>query len=213
MGKLCDRCSLVILVWDDHPTCVKCRLAAGICTLDIHNPCLICQSWSMITWGKLRQSLRDARQKSVKRGTLHCSCKVPTLLTWVDSASSSLDFISETGSISDSDLRDVDLELAAVTAPAQVIEASVPSGSVGVLPTIDAGHAPTLDNVIPVLLCATLITCSLQGLLSCQECKDQSAFFQVCLKLSQLRRELQWGHQRYPAWPMYTSSDMPRLPT
>ena len=37
--------------------------------MDIHNPCLICQSWLTITWGKLRKSLRDARQKSVKRGT------------------------------------------------------------------------------------------------------------------------------------------------
>ena len=32
MGQLCDRCSLVIPVWDNHPTCVKCRLSAGICT-------------------------------------------------------------------------------------------------------------------------------------------------------------------------------------
>ena len=120
MGKLCDRCSLVIPVWDDHPTCVKCRLSAGICTLDIHKPCSICQGWSTITWGKLRKSLRDARQKSVKRGTQHWSRNVPALLTWTDSASTSSDLISETGSIANSDIRDVDFELAAVTAPAQV---------------------------------------------------------------------------------------------
>ena len=61
----------------------------------------------------------------MKRGTQHWSCNVPALLTWMDSASASSDLISETGSIADLDLRDVDLELAAVTAPAQVIEVSV----------------------------------------------------------------------------------------
>ena len=130
MGKLCDRCSLMIPVWDDHPTCVKCSLSAGICNLDIHNPCSICQSGSTITWGKLRKSLRDARQKSVKRGTQHWSCNVPALLVWMDSASSSSELLSETGSIADADLRDVDLDLASVTAPTQVIEVSVHQGSV-----------------------------------------------------------------------------------
>ena len=72
-------CSLVIPVWEDHPTCVKCRLSAGICTLDINRPCSICESWSTITWGKLRKSLRDARQKSVKRGTQHWSYSFPAL--------------------------------------------------------------------------------------------------------------------------------------
>ena len=71
MGKPCDRCSLMIPTWDDHATCVKCRFSAGICIVDIHNPCLICQSWSLITWGKLCKSLQDARQKSTKRGTQH----------------------------------------------------------------------------------------------------------------------------------------------
>ena len=62
-------CRLVIPAWDDHPTCVKCRFSAGNCSVDIHNPCSICQSWSLITWWKLRKSLRGARQKSTKRGT------------------------------------------------------------------------------------------------------------------------------------------------
>ena len=69
----------------------------------------------------------------------------------MDSASTSLDLISETGSIADSDLRDVDLELAAVTAPTQVVEVSVHSGSVNAPPAIHAaGQAPTMDNVIPL---------------------------------------------------------------
>ena len=98
---------------------------------------------------------------SVKRGTLqYWSCNVPALLAWMDSASTSSDLISETGSIADSDLRDLDLELAAVTAPAQVIEVSVHQGSVEAPPAIDAGQALTIDNVIPAPLCSTLITCA-----------------------------------------------------
>ena len=81
----------------------------------------------MITWGRLRKTLRDARQKSVKRGTQHWSSKVDALLVWMDSASTSPDLISETGSIANSDLREVDLELAAVTDPTQVVEVSVHS--------------------------------------------------------------------------------------
>ena len=153
MEKLCDRCSLVR---DDHPMCVECRLSAGICNVDIHNPCLICQSWLTITWGKLWKSLRDARQKSVKRGTQHWSCNIPSLLVWMDSASTSSDLLSETGSIADSDLRDVDLDLAAVTAPTQVVEVSVHQGSFEEPPTIDAGQAQTTYNMIPALLCAML---------------------------------------------------------
>ena len=53
-------------------------------------------------------------------------------------------------------VRDVDLDSAALTAPAQVIEVSV-QGSVEVPPVIDAGQAPTMDNVIPAPQCATLI--------------------------------------------------------
>ena len=66
-GETLHRCSLMISTWDDHPAaCVKCRFSAGIYNMDIHNPCSISQSWSTITWGKLRKSLRDVRQKSTK---------------------------------------------------------------------------------------------------------------------------------------------------
>ena len=43
---------------------MKCRFAAGICTLDADNPCSACESYSASTWGKLRKSFRDARQKA-----------------------------------------------------------------------------------------------------------------------------------------------------
>ena len=159
MGKLCVRCSQAILAWDDHLTCVKCRLAAGICTLDINSLFSICESWLNIIWCKLRKFLGDARQKSVKRRTQHWSCNVYTLLVWMDSVSTSSEFISDTGSIADSDIRDVDLDSAAVTAPAQVIEVSV-EAPVKALPSIDAVQAPTMDSSVPAPQCATLIMCA-----------------------------------------------------
>ena len=60
----------------------------------------------------------------MKRGTQHWSCHVPDLLVWMDSTFTSSELI-ETGLVDDSDIRDVDLDSAAVTAPAQVIEVSV----------------------------------------------------------------------------------------
>ena len=54
----------------------------------------------------------------------------------------------------------MDLDLAAVTAPTQVVEVSVHQGSVEEPPAIDAGQTPTIYNMIPVPLCATLITCA-----------------------------------------------------
>ena len=124
-----------------------------------NNPCSICESWSTITWGKLWKSLGDARQKSVKRGTQHWSGNVPTLLVWMDSSSTSSELISETGSIADSDIRDVDLDSAAVIAPAQFQEVSV-QDPVEEPPAIDAGQAPTMDNLVPTPQCATFIMCA-----------------------------------------------------
>ena len=75
----------------------------------------------------------------MKRGTQHWSCNVPALLT---SASTSSDLIPDTGLIADSDIKDVVLELAAVTAPAQGIEVSVHQGSVVAPPAIDVLSGP-----------------------------------------------------------------------
>ena len=71
---------------------------------------------------------------------------------WLDSASTSLELISETGWIAGLDIQDVDLVSAAVTAPPQVTEVSV-LGSVKAVPTIDEDQSLTMDNVI--LLWAT----------------------------------------------------------
>ena len=54
----------------------------------------------------------------MKRGTQHWSCNVPTLLVYMDSASTCSELLSETGLIADLDIRPrhVDLDSSAVTA-------------------------------------------------------------------------------------------------
>ena len=64
----------------------------------------------------------------------------------------------DTGSIADSDIREVDLELAAATAPSQVVEVSIYQGLVEEPPAIVEGQAPIMDVVTTVPLCAQLIT-------------------------------------------------------
>ena len=161
-GQPCDHCSWMFPTWDDHSTCVKCRFSAGLCSVDLHNPCEICQSWSLTacTWRRLRKSLHDARQKSTKRETEHWSCQAPVLLAWMDSASTNSELHPDMGSIADSDIREVDLELAAATAPAQVVTVSVHQSLVKEPPAIVKGQATTMDIVTPLPLCAQLITCA-----------------------------------------------------
>ena len=53
----------------------------------------------------------------------------------------------------------MDLELAAATAPTQVVAVSVHQSLVEEPPTIVEGQAPTMDIVTTVPLCAPLITC------------------------------------------------------
>ena len=57
----------------------------------------------------------------------------------------------------DSDIRYVDLDSAAETVHSQVIEVSVHQGRVEALPAIDAGRAPTMDNLVPAPQCVTLM--------------------------------------------------------
>ena len=35
--------------------CVKCKLSAGMCTLDLKNPSSICENWSTTSWGQLSE--------------------------------------------------------------------------------------------------------------------------------------------------------------
>ena len=159
MGKLCDRC-IDPGLWEAPADLCQVWIIGRDLQVGYSQPLLDLSKLDLsTTWGKLRKSLGDARQKSVKRGTQHWSCNVPALLVWLDSASTSSDLISEAGSITDSDLRDMDPVLAAIT-PTQVVEVSghQTQGSVEEPPAIYARQVPTLDNVIPVPLCAELIT-------------------------------------------------------
>ena len=77
----------------------------------------------------------------------------------MDLACTSSELSSDTESIADSNLREVDLELAAATAPTQVVEVSIHQSLVEESPAIVAGQALTMDIVATVLLCAQSITC------------------------------------------------------
>ena len=60
--------------------------------------------------------------------------------------------------IADSDIKDVDLDSAAVTAHSQVIEVSFHQGPVEATSAIlDAGQVLTMKNLVPAPKCATLI--------------------------------------------------------
>ena len=78
----------------------------------------------------------------------------------MDSASTSSELHSDTGSFADSDIREVDLELAAATAPTQVVEVSIHQSLVEEPPAIVEGQASTMDIVTSMRLCAQLITCA-----------------------------------------------------
>ena len=65
----------------------------------------------------------------------------------MNSASTSLELHSDTGSIADSDIREVDLELAAATALTQIVTISVHQSLVEEPPPIVEGQALTMDIV------------------------------------------------------------------
>ena len=94
---------------------------------------------------------------SSRRGTQHWPCLAPVVLAWMDSASTSLGFTIDTGSIADSNIREVDLELAAATAPTQAVEVSIHQ-SFAEEPAITTCRAPTMDIVSTVPLCGVLIS-------------------------------------------------------
>ena len=77
----------------------------------------------------------------------------------MDFASTSSKLISETGSLADLDIRDVDLDSANVEEHSQIMEVSVHQGPVEVTSAIiDVGRALTMDNLVPAQQCAMLLT-------------------------------------------------------
>ena len=93
MANLCERCKRPLSSLNGHASCPHCHLAAGECNLDIENPCHVCEGWTSKQWGKLRQSLVDARTKASNRGRQHWSSAFPRLGAWILSKA-----VSSTGS-------------------------------------------------------------------------------------------------------------------
>ena len=93
--SVCDRCRRSRPSFDDHASCPQYRIAAGVCNVDVSNPCTICVSWTSRTWSKLRQSLRDARLRATRRGRQHWTSAFPYLEAWITSKPASTAASSE----------------------------------------------------------------------------------------------------------------------
>ena len=83
MANVCERCKRSMSSHDNHTSCPQCRMAAGECSLDSENPCTICKEWTRRQWGKLGQSLVDARARSCQRRRQHWSAAFPRLEAWI----------------------------------------------------------------------------------------------------------------------------------
>ena len=83
MANVCARCKRPMSLHDDHAVCPQCRVAAGLCTLDVQKPCSICEVWTPKKWGKLRRSLADARARASQRGKEHWTAAFPHLVAWI----------------------------------------------------------------------------------------------------------------------------------
>ena len=83
MANVCERCKHPMSSHDDHASCPQCRVAAGLCNLDVHDPCSICKVWTPKQWGKLRRSLADARARASQRGREHWTAAFPQLEAWI----------------------------------------------------------------------------------------------------------------------------------
>ena len=83
MAKVCEHCKRSMSSHDNHASCPQCRMAAGKCSLDLENPCNICEEWTSKQWGKLRRSLVDARARASQRGKQHWSAAFPRLEAWI----------------------------------------------------------------------------------------------------------------------------------
>ena len=125
MGKHCNCCPQAFPSCDDHLTCTKCHFRAGTCKLDASYPCSTRERWLARTWGKLRKSLRDAKKKAASIGIPHRTCNFPALQTWMETASTSSDLISEVSFLADSDIRDLDFGSVNVEADSQLSQLSV----------------------------------------------------------------------------------------
>ena len=80
MSNVCGRCKRPMSSHDDHASC---RIAAGECNLDVHNPSSVCGGWTSKQWSKLRRSLVDARARASQRGRQHWTSAFSQLEAWI----------------------------------------------------------------------------------------------------------------------------------
>ena len=85
MTNACSRCRRSTPTFDGHDLCPPCRIAAGVCNVDVSNPCLTCLRWNTRTLYRLRKSLVDAKLRAVHRGKQHWSSAFPHLEAWLTS--------------------------------------------------------------------------------------------------------------------------------
>ena len=83
MSNVCGRCKRPMSSHDDHASCPQCRIAAGECNLDVHDPCSICGGRTSKQWSKLRRPLVDARARASQRGRQHWTAALPQLEAWI----------------------------------------------------------------------------------------------------------------------------------
>ena len=98
MMNVCDRCRRSTPSFDDHALCPQCIIAAGVCNVDVSNPCLTCVRWTTRTWYRLRNSLVDARLKATQSGKQQWTSAFSHLEAWLASRPASTAASSEPGS-------------------------------------------------------------------------------------------------------------------
>ena len=103
----CNRCRQAFSSCDDQLKCAKCRHVPGE-TQEVPQRC----------------------QEESRRGTPHWMCNIPALQTWMETASTSSDLISEVSFLSDSDISDLDFGSVNVEAKSKLVEVSVHQGPV-----------------------------------------------------------------------------------
>ena len=102
MSNVCDRCRRPRPSFDDHASCPQCRVAAGICDVDVSNPCTIWENWTTRTWNKLRKSLVEAGLRPTQRGRQHWMSAFSYIEAWIRNKPASAAASSEPGSEIDS---------------------------------------------------------------------------------------------------------------
>ena len=151
VSNVCDRCRRSRPSFDDHASCPQCRVAAGICSVDVSNPCTICENWTTRTWNKLRKSLVDARLRTTQRGRQHCTAAFPYIKAWITTKPASAATTSEPGSeISFVDSGDDLSEKLVTSMTGHLIEDLVVQNPIGVTTNMAGTALPSKVTALPL---------------------------------------------------------------